>query len=175
MSLVAAPFFYRWLSPKYLVCDLPCKEKIIYLTFDDGPIPEATPAILTILKQYQATASFFVVGDNVRRYPDIFQQVIADGHAIGNHTFHHLDGWKTSPGAYLEDVTRCRDLFTTRLFRPPHGRFTPTQYFLLKNDFRFILWSVLSCDFDQAISPDRCLQNALSHTRQGSKIGRAHV
>jgi len=170
MSAVRPPFFFRWLSPKYIVCDLPGEEKVIYLTFDDGPVPEATPEVLTILKQYQATATFFVVGENVRKHPDIFEMVRRDGHTIGNHSFHHLDGWKTSPGAYIEDVRRCKDYVETQLFRPPFGRFTPSQFFLLRNDFRFILWSVLTCDFNRNTTPEQCLQHAIDSTRNGSIV-----
>jgi len=167
---VRPPFFFRWLSPGYLACDLPGEDKVIYITFDDGPIPEVTPEALTILKKYDAKATFFMVGDNVRKHPDIFELVTRDGHAIGNHTFHHLNGWKTPPGEYMEDVNRCREYFSTRLFRPPYGRFTPTQYFLLRNDFRFVLWSVLTGDFRKTITPEQCLNNALEHTRSGSIV-----
>ena len=170
MSIVRPPFFVRWLSPEYLVCDLPVPEKIIYLTFDDGPVPEATPVVLDILESYDAKATFFMVGDNVRKYPAVFNRVKQDGHAIGNHTFHHLNGWHTPPGAYIEDVYRCREYFDTRLFRPPYGRITPSQYFLLRNDFRFILWSVLTCDFDRRTTPEQCLKNAIDHTSNGSVV-----
>ena len=170
MSSVRAPFFFRWLSPEYLTCEVPSQDKVIYLTFDDGPIPEATPEVLDILEKYGATATFFVVGDNVRKHPGIFELVQQAGHTIGNHTFHHLNGWKTSPGAYAEDVSRCRDFFVSPLFRPPYGRFTPSQYFLLRNDFHFILWSVLSRDFDRKVSPQQCLRNAIHHSRQGSVV-----
>jgi len=170
MSPVAPPFFLRWLSPGYLVCDLPATEKVIYLTFDDGPIPDVTPEVLSILSKYEAKATFFVVGDNVRKYPEIFEQVKGAGHAVGNHTFHHLNGWKTSPGAYAEDVSRCRDYFETKLFRPPYGRITPSQYFLLRSDYRIILWSVLTSDYDRRVTPEQCLQNSIEHTKQGSVV-----
>lgn len=170
MSAVKPPFFLKWFSPEYLVCDLPTQEKVIYLTFDDGPIPEATPEILEILEKYQVPATFFVVGDNVRKHPGIFEKIRQNGHAIGNHTFHHLNGWHTPPGAYIEDVYRCRDYFNTRLFRPPYGRFTPSQYFLLRKDFRFILWSVITNDFHRKTTPEQCLKNAIDNTRSGSVV-----
>ena len=170
MSFVRPPFFFRWLSPEYLVCDLPGYEKVIYLTFDDGPIPEATPEVLAILKGFSAVATFFMVGDNVRKYPILFEQVKQEGHAIGNHTFHHLNGWKTSPGLYLEDVNRCGELVGSRLFRPPYGRFTPTQFFLLRHTYRFILWSVLTNDFNKGITAEKCLVNAISASRPGSVV-----
>ena len=164
------PFFLRWLSPQYLVCDLAGPEKVIYLTFDDGPIPGVTPEVLDILAGYGAKATFFMVGDNVRRYPDVFGRVKEEGHAVGNHTFHHLNGWHTSPGLYMDDVYHCREYFDTKLFRPPYGRFTPSQYFLLRKDFRFILWSVLTYDFHRKTSPEQCLKNAITHTGNGSVV-----
>ena len=170
MKAVEAPFFFRWLSPKYLVCDLPAEEKVIFLTFDDGPVPEATPEVLDILQKYNTKATFFVVGDNVRKNPDTFNMVLSAGHAIGNHTFHHLNGWHTPPGAYIEDIHRCREFFNTKLFRPPYGRFTPSQYFLLRKEFRFILWSVLTRDFHRHTTPEQCLANAISHTSSGSIV-----
>jgi peptidoglycan/xylan/chitin deacetylase (PgdA/CDA1 family) len=170
MRSARPPFFYRWLSPKYLVCDLPGPDKVIYLTFDDGPIPEATPEILNILDQHGAKATFFMVGDNVRKNPEICQAVLAGGHAAGNHTFHHLSGWRTSPGAYLYDVERCSELLPSRLFRPPYGRFTPSQYLLLRKKYRFILWSVLTWDFDRHTSPEQCLQIAVENTSAGSVV-----
>jgi peptidoglycan-N-acetylglucosamine deacetylase len=170
MNAVRPPFFFRWLSPEYILCDLPGKEKIIYLTFDDGPLPEATPEVVEILGKYAAKATFFMVGDNVTKHPDTFEMVREAGHATGNHTYHHLNGWHTSPGAYIEDVNRCKDLFETRLFRPPYGRFTPSQYFLLRKDFRFILWSVLTCDFQRHTTPEQCLAKAIGHSQVGSIV-----
>jgi peptidoglycan/xylan/chitin deacetylase (PgdA/CDA1 family) len=170
MTSVKSPFFFRWLSPQYLLCDLPSEEKVIYLTFDDGPIPEATPEILEILKKHEAKATFFVVGDNVRKHPDIFELIKQEGHAIGNHTFHHLNGWHTSPGLYMDDVYRCRDYFETQLFRPPYGRFTPSQYFLLRKDFRFVLWSVLTHDFRRHTTSGQCLENAIEHSYGGAIV-----
>jgi len=170
MNVIRPPFLYRWLSPKYLLCDLPSKEKVIYLTFDDGPIPEVTPEVLNTLAKYDAKATFFCVGDNVRKHPDIFRMVTEKGHAIGNHTFHHLNGWKTSPASYAEDVFRCDNYFETRLFRPPHGRFTPSQYFLLRNRYRFVLWSVLTYDFHRHTGTGQCLKNAVDNTSSGSIV-----
>jgi peptidoglycan/xylan/chitin deacetylase (PgdA/CDA1 family) len=167
---VKPPFFFNWLSPRYLTCSVPGTEKKIYLTFDDGPIPEATPAILEILQKFNVKATFFVVGDNVRKYPEIHQQVIEEGHATGNHTFHHLNGWVTTTGSYLEDVSRCSELVKSNLFRPPYGRFTPSQFLLLRKKYRFVLWSVLSYDFHRHTSPGQCLENVISHTENGSIV-----
>ena len=164
------PFFLRWMSPRYLWCDLPSDEKVIYLTFDDGPVPDATPEVLDILDRFGAKATFFMVGANVVKHPDEYNRVCQAGHRIGNHTYHHLNGWHTAPGAYMDDVKRCREVVDSRLFRPPYGLFTPTQYLLLNKEFRFVLWSVLTYDFDRKISQERCLATALGATGPGSIV-----
>jgi peptidoglycan-N-acetylglucosamine deacetylase len=170
MIPVRPPFFYRWLSPGYLVCSMPGAGKVIYLTFDDGPVPDVTPEVLSILKKFGAKATFFVVGDNVKKHPDVFEMVRQDGHSVGNHTFHHLNGWKTPPGAYIDDVRQCRDYTGSRLFRPPYGRFTPTQYILLHKEYRFILWSVLTGDYSKSVTPEKCLENAIDNAHDGSVV-----
>ena len=170
MYAVRPPWFYRALSPKYLLCRVPGLEKKAFLTFDDGPVPEATPEVLELLKKHNVKATFFCVGDNVRKHKDIFNRITADGHAVGNHSFNHLSGWKTSPGSYYNNVMKCRDFFDSKLFRPPHGRFTPGEYFILKNDFRFILWSVLTMDYHHAVSPEQCLSNATDNLEPGAII-----
>ena len=170
MYAVRPPWFYRALSPDYLLCQVPVSRKVVYLTFDDGPVPEATPDVLEVLKQKKVQATFFCVGDNVRKHRDIFDMLTADGHAVGNHTFNHLNGWKTSPGAYYNNVMQCREYFERKLFRHPHGRLTPSQYFILRNDFRFILWSALTMDYHHAVSPEQCLLNATANLRPGAII-----
>ncbi len=170
MKPVAPPFFYRWLSPRWVICEQPDRQKELFLTFDDGPVPETTPVILDILDHFRVKATFFMVGSNVRKYPELYEEVIARGHTAGNHTFHHLNGWKTAPGAYLEDADRCRELVPGDLFRPPYGRFTPSQYFLMRNRYRFILWSVLTWDFHPGVTPEQCLAHALTFTRGGSVV-----
>jgi len=170
MKPVRPPFFFQWFNPEYLVCEFPVDRKVIYLTFDDGPIPEATTEALDILKKSDARATFFLVGENVRKHPELLEAIQNNGHATGNHTFHHLNGWHTPPGAYLEDVRCCESLFSARLFRPPYGRFTPSQYLLLRKQYRFILWSVLTYDFDPRTNAERCLKNAIDHSRGGSVV-----
>jgi len=145
-------------------------EKIIYLTFDDGPIPETTPEILSILKNHQLQATFFCVGDNVRKHPEIFEMVRSEGHSIGNHSFSHLNGWRTPPGAFVENIHRCNEYFKTNLFRPPYGRFTFSQYMLLRKEFRFILWSLLTRDFRSSTTREKCLSNAIDNSQAGSIV-----
>jgi peptidoglycan/xylan/chitin deacetylase (PgdA/CDA1 family) len=164
------PFFFRFFSPEHLVCRIPVQEKKIFLTFDDGPVPEMTPQVLQILSEYGAKATFFMVGDNVKKHPEVCEQVVAGGHVAGNHTFHHLNGWKTAPAAYAEDVRRCDPLIHTRLFRPPYGRFTPSQYMILRKDYLFVMWSVLTWDFLHRVAPEECLENAIRNTKPGDIV-----
>jgi len=164
------PFFFRFFDQKYLMCSIPSTERIIYLTFDDGPIPEVTPIVLDILKERNIKATFFCVGDNVKKYPEVFAQVLNAGHVVGNHTFHHLNGWKTPPAEYYEDMMRCDEFFRTNLFRPPYGRFSLSQYFLLRKKYRIILWSVLSGDYRSSNSKEKCLSTVLNHTESGSIV-----
>jgi peptidoglycan-N-acetylglucosamine deacetylase len=167
---VRPPFFFRFFNPSHLVCRMPGRDKRIYLTFDDGPVPEVTPEVLRILKDHEAKATFFMVGDNIRKHPEVFDQVISGGHSAGNHTYHHLNGWKTAPAAYAEDVMRFSRVAPTRLFRPPYGRFTPSQYLLLRKDYLFVMWSLLTWDFSKHVSPEECLQTTISNTRSGDIV-----
>jgi peptidoglycan/xylan/chitin deacetylase (PgdA/CDA1 family) len=170
MFSVRLPFFFRVFDRRYLYCSIPASEKVIYLTFDDGPIPVVTPGVLSILKERNIMATFFCTGENVKKHPDIFAEISGAGHAIGNHTFHHLNGWKTPPAEYVEDVLLCNDYFKTDLFRPPYGKFTPIQYFILRKQYRIILWSVLSGDYHQGISKEQCLSNVMNYIRPGSIV-----
>lgn len=145
----------------------------IFLTFDDGPIPIVTPFVLNILREHNAKATFFCIGDNVNKHPDIYEQVKNDGHAIGNHTYNHLNGWGTADKVYLENTLKNDNLLHTNLFRPPYGRIKRSQVSLLKKErpeMQFIMWDVLSGDFDIKLEPEKCLQNVLKYTRPGSII-----
>ncbi|MCG2610850.1 polysaccharide deacetylase family protein [Flavobacterium sp. SM15] len=161
------------------IWDLPNSEKKIYLTFDDGPTPEVTEWVLSVLKSYQAKATFFCIGDNIRKYPEIFNKVLAQGHSIGNHTFNHLQGWKTSNKEYLENVLLCHEEIlkqTTiqsnkKFFRPPYGKLKLSQSAKLRKlGYKIIMWDVLSADFDNGITAEKCLENVVSNTAQGSII-----
>jgi len=158
------------MSPGYLLCSVPAAGKSIYLTFDDGPCPETTPWILEILDQYNAKATFFMVGNNVSKHRGLYDRIVTEGHSVGNHTFHHLNGWHTPAGAYADDVHRCRELVDSPLFRPPYGRISPTQYFLLRKEFSIVFWSVLTWDFHRGTSPEQCLENATGHSGNGSIV-----
>ena len=145
----------------------------VYLTFDDGPHPTATPFVLEQLKKYDAKATFFCIGKNVIEYPAIYQQILEEGHAIGNHTHNHLNGWKTSTEKYVENVLEAHKYISSPLFRPPYGRITPFQAKQIKKvipEAQIIMWDILSADFDTAINGEDCVQNVVFKAKAGSII-----
>jgi len=145
-------------------------HKDIFLSFDDGPIPGVTAFVLETLKKHKAKATFFCVGDNVAKYPEIYSQLIEEGHAVGNHTYNHLNGWNTHTSTYLSNVKKCSELVSSKLFRPPYGRIKKSQASLLSKDFKLIMWDVLSGDFDRGITKEQCLGNVIENTREGSIV-----
>jgi peptidoglycan/xylan/chitin deacetylase (PgdA/CDA1 family) len=172
MYLFKSPLLLKKLYPQ-LIWDIKQDKPCIYLTFDDGPIPIVTPFVLNILKQYNAKATFFCIGDNVRKHPDIFDQVKNEGHAIGNHTYNHLRGWETDDEVYIKNTLKADELLHTKLFRPPYGRIRKSQIKLLKNAIpgvKIIMWDVLSGDFDIDLDPDKCLKSVLKYTKSGSIV-----
>ncbi len=169
MYLVKTPHFIQNLFPNY-TWKIPAREKVLYLTFDDGPIPAVTPWVLEQLQAYQAKATFFCVGDNIRKYPETFNQVVEQGHAVGNHTFNHLNGWQTENIAYYHNVRHCANMVRSVLFRPPYGRLKPKQAQFLQRHYRIVMWDVLSGDFDPRLSEEQCLANVLNNTEKGSII-----
>ena len=153
--------------------DIPSGEKTIYLSFDDGPHPSITEFVLNELDKYGAKATFFCIGRNVERYPAIFESIIAGGHTVGNHTYSHLNGWKTKTEVYSRDILEARKLINSDLFRPPYGRITRKQHKFLtsrEKPFKVIMWSVLSGDFDGGITPEQCCNNVLKNARSGSVV-----
>ncbi len=152
------------------IWEINTKEKILYLTFDDGPHPEVTPFVLNELKKYNALATFFCIGNNVEKYPEVYGQILNEGHRIGNHTFNHLNGWKTADNIYLENIAKAARIIDSNLFRPPYGRITKFQLEALKgNNFNLktIMWSVLSGDFDEKISWENCYLNVINNSEPG--------
>lgn len=143
----------------------------IYLTFDDGPIPEITEFVLDELSKYNAKATFFVVGNNIVSYPEIFERIKKEGHSYGNHTFNHLKGSSTKTLDYIEDVERASRFINSKLFRPPYGRIKNKQAeILVEKGYQIVFWSLLSADFDQDITPERCLENVLLNIEPGDVI-----
>ncbi|MDB5030582.1 polysaccharide deacetylase family protein [Mucilaginibacter sp.] len=172
MYLVKTPWLLKKLYPQ-LIWDVNKAGRCIYLTFDDGPIPIVTPFVLNILRQYNAKATFFCIGDNVRKHPEIFEQVKADGHAIGNHTYNHLKGWKTEDKIYLDNFLLADELIGSNLFRPPYGRIKSSQVKLLKDakpGLQIMMWNILSGDFDINLKPEKCLDNVLKNTTDGDIV-----
>jgi peptidoglycan-N-acetylglucosamine deacetylase len=175
MYTIRPPFFYRLLLKK-AVWRIKGSDKCIYLTFDDGPIPEVTPWVLKTLEEFNAKATFFCIGKNAEANRGILKEIILKGHAVGNHTSNHLKGWRVNTTDYLEDVAKCdRQIKEStdqriKLFRPPYGKLKPSQYSGLKRNYSIIMWDVLSGDFDKHTSPAQCLNNVISNTRNGSVI-----
>lgn len=171
--------FIKWIFPKY-IWDIKNSDNKIYLTFDDGPIPEVTEWVLEVLSKYEVKATFFCIGDNIEKYPEIFQKVIQNGHSIGNHTFNHLKGWNFSTEEYIENTLKCENTITSnseiknlksKNFRPPYGKIKPSQSKILrKMGYKIIMWDVLSVDYDKEISPEQCLENIIQNTVSGSII-----
>lgn len=145
-------------------------EKSVYLTFDDGPIPESTPFILKTLREFNVKATFFVVGDNVRKFPQLYQMILDEGHKIGNHTFNHISGARHSIRYYEKNVNMCDQLVHTDLFRPPHGWMRPTQYLRFKNKYRIVMWDLVTRDYSRNLSAYDVVRNVQQYTRNGSII-----
>ena len=169
MYLVKTPHFIQNLFPNY-TWRIPTQEKVLYLTFDDGPIPTVTPWVLEQLEAFQARATFFCVGDNIRKHPEVFEQVVASGHAVGNHTFNHLNGWQTENISYFHNVRHCANMVHSVLFRPPYGRLKPKQAQFLQRHYRIVMWDVLSGDFDPKLSEEQCLANVVNNAEEGSIV-----
>lgn len=145
-------------------------DNAIFLTFDDGPTPEVTPRALDILDKFGAKATFFCLGKNVDLYPEIYQQILSRGHAVGNHTYSHQKGWGMATGRYLEDVDLAGGLIRSNLFRPPYGRITPAQIRRLSDRYNIIMWDILSRDYSQVVTPRSCVRNVTRHLRPGSIV-----
>ncbi len=170
MYLVKTPWWLRKVYSPTLTWKIPGVQNEIFLTFDDGPHPAITPFVLDCLRQYNAKATFFCIGKNVQLYPHIFQQILDQGHRIGNHTHNHLNGWKTKDSDYFKNIILAKKYIDSNFFRPPYGRITRFQIQQLQPVFNIIMWDVLSGDFDINVSPQKCLQNVVSNTSPGSII-----
>jgi peptidoglycan-N-acetylglucosamine deacetylase len=174
------PFFLPMLYPT-LTWRMPAGKQEIFLTFDDGPVPGPTEFVIDTLKRYNAKATFFCIGENIKKHPQIFKSIISNGHAIGNHTFNHVNGWKTSIVDYCSNVEQCANEIkfhtvqnsnaqgTDGLFRPPYGRIARGQIKAL-HAYKIIMWDVLSIDYDNNLKPEECLKKTVNATRAGSII-----
>ncbi len=189
LSIVKTPRAARRLLPSAL-WKVRTREKKLYLTFDDGPIADVTPAVLDILRRYDAKASFFVIGKNVAANPDIYYRILSEGHKIGNHTFDHLNGWQVQNELYYENVAQCASQLEAmgthavpasahhdeepveehQYFRPPYGKLTIAQYNKLKKRYKIVMWDVLSFDFDLRITKEQVLDNVVKNAVPGSIV-----
>jgi peptidoglycan/xylan/chitin deacetylase (PgdA/CDA1 family) len=169
MLIERAPEIYRALYPGSH-WRFNTDKKVVYLTFDDGPVPEITPWVLELLDKYNIKASFFCVGDNVRKYPDIYQQILERGHLTGNHTFHHLQGLKVTSKTYLKDVLEAEERIESKFFRPPHGHLRLPQFFNLRKHYDVIMWDVVTRDYSCLMTPEQVFENVKKYTRNGSVI-----
>lgn len=169
MYFIKTPDFVKSLFPNF-IWDIPNEENNIFLTFDDGPVPQVTPWVLEQLAQFDAKATFFCVGDNIDRYPELFERIRQEGHQIGNHTYNHLGGWNTDNVTYFNNIRKCAHLTRTELFRPPYGQMKPRQVQFLVRHYKVVMWDVLSGDFDNENSPERCVQNVVNNVKPGSIV-----
>ena len=169
MIIEQPSLWLRWIYPDAL-WRMNKHERAVYLTFDDGPIPEVTPRVLDILDHYQVKATFFMVGDNVRKHPDIFQQVKDKGHRIGNHTFNHIGGFRHGIRSYLNNVEKANEYLHTDLVRPPHGWLKWEQYFFLHKRSQLVMWDLVTRDYSNRLNAQEVLWNVRHYARPGSII-----
>lgn len=181
---VKTPKIIRFFLKKYL-WKVDTNKKEIYLTFDDGPTPEVTTFVLDTLKKHHAKATFFCIGKNIKKYPELFNRILEEGHHIGNHTYNHLNAWKTDDKLYVDDVVECQEVIDknlsscnfkifkpkAKLFRPPYGKIAKLKSEeLINRGYKIIMWTVLSGDFDKNLSKKKCLNNVLKNTKSGSIV-----
>jgi peptidoglycan-N-acetylglucosamine deacetylase len=159
----------RWFYPR-AKWRMDSREHAVYLTFDDGPIPESTPFILETLAKYDIRATFFMVGDNVRKYPHLYEAIVAAGHQVGNHTFHHLGGFKHLAHTYIKDVNEANELIKAHLFRPPHGCMSWGEYIWLRRKYRIIMWDLVTRDYSKWMTAEDTFNNVKKYARNGSII-----
>lgn len=164
------PKFLRFIFGKNIIWQKYSEKKTIFLTFDDGPVPDVTLQLLDLLDVENICATFFCVGQNVEQYPELFSEIKRRGHRIGNHTFNHLKGFKTNSSEYIKNVRKANDLIKSNLFRPPYGQITCRQIRVLKRDFQIVMWDIITCDYDDSLRAEKILQNIKKYSRNGSIV-----
>lgn len=169
MIIEQPTIWLRWIYPKaYWRMDP--KEHSVYLTFDDGPIPEATPFILDTLAKYGIKATFFMVGDNVRKYPHLFERIKAEGHQVGNHTYNHMGSVRHTLKTYVKNTNKANELIHSKYFRPPHGWMRPAAYIWLNRKYKVVMWDVVTRDYSRLLTAEDVVNNIKTYTRNGSII-----
>jgi peptidoglycan/xylan/chitin deacetylase (PgdA/CDA1 family) len=166
MYLINIPKWQRWFFPKAIFSKK--EDNLVYLTFDDGPNARITEDVLTILELYSAKATFFCLGENAEQLPDLLKKIREKGHVIGNHGYEHLNGWRTIDKTYIENVEKGKTILQSNLYRPPYGKITVSQFFKLRKSNTIIFWDLMPGDFDDTITNEKCLKNALTHLKGGS-------
>ncbi|MDD2799021.1 MAG: polysaccharide deacetylase family protein [Bacteroidales bacterium] len=169
MFIERPPRLYRLFFPG-AIWKIPQEQKCVYLTFDDGPIPEVTPWVLDLLDQYQVKATFFCVGDNVRKYPEIYEEILRRGHKTGNHTFNHIQGLKTLTHNYIANIQKATQYIDSKLFRPPHGHIRIPQFWFLRHRFRIVMWDLVTRDYSKKLNGDDVFCIVKKYVRNGSVI-----
>lgn len=170
MFIEQPPVFIRHLLYKESVWRINSNENTVYITFDDGPIPEATPWILETLKKYDIKATFFCVGDNVRKYPELYKKILNEGHSVGNHTFNHIQAFKSSSQHYFDNIKKADLLINSNLFRPPHGQLRKIHALILRKTRKIVMWDVVTRDYSNRLSAQDVLDNVKKYARKGSII-----
>ena len=169
MIIEQPTIWLRWIYPKALWRMDP-KEHSVYLTFDDGPIPEATPFILDTLSKYGVKATFFMVGDNVRKYPHLYERIKAEGHQVGNHTYNHMGSVRHTLKTYVKNTNKANELIHSKYFRPPHGWMRPAAYIWLNRKYKVVMWDVVTRDYSKLLTAEDVVNNIKTYTRNGSII-----
>jgi len=170
MFFTKVPGFAKIFFPPDIIWEIDTHDKKIFLTFDDGPLPEVTPQVLDLLDDYEAKASFFMVGENAARSPALVEEIFKRGHRVGNHGHNHLNGWKTPDKVYVDNVKKAAEHIPSKLFRPPYGKIKPRQARLLSGDFKIVMWSVLSGDFDRKKTPEQCFEAVKNNLKPGAVV-----
>lgn len=169
MYFFKTPSIIKRIFSKF-VWNIPTNDKVIYLTFDDGPMPDITDWVLEVLGEYNAKATFFCVGENVKKYPEVYGKIIASGHKVGNHTYTHINGWKNTSADYVANVEKASEYIDSGLFRPPYGKIKSKQSAHLLKHYTIVMWDVLSGDFDKAMTYKKCLEELKKNTKAGSIV-----
>lgn len=169
MLIVKTPEFISRIMPR-MTWDFYGESNKVFLTFDDGPTPEVTEWVLDQLKQYNAKATFFAIGRNVEHFPDIFKRILQEGHSVGNHTYSHLKGFRSSKRHYYEDIELASNYINSNLFRPPYGRIWRGQVLDIVRQYRIIMWNVLSIDYNRKLSGNQVYRNVINHVKPGSIV-----